>query len=141
MYPIGTEEDTQGPVDKLWSRPRRRRDSHEEALWKARTACQRALEAAQVLKSDIERLSWGMRDVQQTHPCSHSRSHLQSHSLDRQPRSPSRPQQERLNQTLRRVGKVIPQSPPSRILKPGWIGRPTNWIFHVGGQNLQPSQG
>ena len=25
--------------------------------------------------------------------------------------------------------------------KPGWIGRPTNWICHVGGQNLQPSQG
>ena len=46
-----------------------------------------------------------------------------------------------LNQTLRRVGKVIPQTPPSRILKPGWIGRPVNWICHVGGWNLQPSQG
>ena len=47
----------------------------------------------------------------------------------------------RLNQTMRRVGKVTPYSPPSRTLKPGWIGGPTNWICHVGGWNLQPSQG
>ena len=40
---------------------------------------------------------------------------------------------QRLKQTLRRVAKVTPQSPPSRILKPGWIGRPTNWICHVDG--------
>ena len=95
VYPIAAEEDTQGPVDKPWSRPRRRGDSHEEALWEARTAHQRVLEAAQVLKRNIERLSQGMRDVQQTHSQSHSRSHLQSHSLDRPPRSPSRSPQER----------------------------------------------
>ena len=27
------------------------------------------------------------------------------------------------------------------MMKPGWIGGPTNWICHVGGQNLQPSKG
>ena len=27
------------------------------------------------------------------------------------------------------------------MLKPGWIGRPTNWICPVGGWNLLPSQG
>ena len=47
------------------------------------------LEATQVLKSDIERLSQGMRDVQQTRSHSYSRSCPQSHSLDRRPRSPS----------------------------------------------------
>ena len=36
-----------------------------------------------------------MRDVQWTHPHSHSRSHPQSHSLDRWVRSPGRPWQER----------------------------------------------
>ena len=60
----------------LGSRPRGREDPHEEALQEARSAHQRVLEAAQVLKSDIDRLSQGMRDVQGTCPCSCSRSHL-----------------------------------------------------------------
>ena len=64
MYSITAEEDTQGPVDEPQSRPRRGGDSHEEGLWEARMAHQRVLEAVQVLKGDIERLSWGMRDVQ-----------------------------------------------------------------------------
>ena len=95
VYPVAAKEDTWGPVDKPWSRPRRREDPYEEALWEARAACQRVLEAAQVLESDIERLSWRMRDAQQTHPRSHSRICPQSHSLDRWPRSSSRPWQER----------------------------------------------
>ena len=48
------------------------------------------LEAAHVLESDIKRLSQGLRDVQCAHPHSHSSSHLQSWSLERHPRSPSR---------------------------------------------------
>ena len=64
VYPVAAKEDMRGPVDEPQSRPRRKGDSHEEALWEARTAHQRALEAAQVLESDIERLSQGMRDVQ-----------------------------------------------------------------------------
>ena len=48
-----------------------------------------------MLESDIERLSWGLRDVQGACIHSHSSSHLQSQSLGRQLRSPSRPQQER----------------------------------------------
>ena len=63
VYPIAAKEDTRGPVDELQSRPRRRGNLHEEALQEARTACQRVLEAVQVLKSDIERLSQRMRDV------------------------------------------------------------------------------
>ena len=43
-------------------------------------------------------------------------------------------------QTLK-VGKISPWSPPSGMLKPGWIGRPANWIHPVGGWNLLPSQG
>ena len=46
-----------------------------------------------------------------------------------------------MNQTPKRVGKVTPQSPPLWMLKLGWIGGPANWICHVDGQNLQPSQG
>ena len=94
VYPTTTEE-TWGPVVEHWSRPRRRGDSHEEALWEARVAHQMVLEATQVLKSDIKRLSWGMRDAPSTHSHSRSRSCLQSHSLDRWPRSPSRSWQER----------------------------------------------
>ena len=56
VYPIATEEDTREAVNESWSRPRGRGDPHEEALWEARAAYQRALEAAQVLESDIERL-------------------------------------------------------------------------------------
>ena len=96
VYPTAAEE-ARGPVDECQSRPRR--DLYEEALQEIRAACQRALEAAEVLRSDIERLSWGMRGAPQTcsHSCcrSHSRSHLQSCSLDRQLRSPSRSQQGR----------------------------------------------
>ena len=62
VYSIAAKEDTWGPVNEPHSRPRGREDLHEEALWEARAACQRVLEAAQVLKSDIERLSQGMRD-------------------------------------------------------------------------------
>ena len=40
-----------------------RRDSYEEAHQEIRAACQRALEAAKVLRSNIERLSQGMRDA------------------------------------------------------------------------------
>ena len=83
VYPIAVEEDTQGADNESRSRPRVGEDPHEEALWEARVAHQRVLEAAQVLKSNIERLSQGLRDVQQTYPHSHSRSHPQSHSLDR----------------------------------------------------------
>ena len=101
VYPA-TAKETWQPVDEHQSRPRRR-DSYEETLQEIRAACQRVLEAAEVLKSDIERLSWGMRDVPQTHSHSHtrshsrscSRSHPRSCSLDRWPRSPSRSQQGR----------------------------------------------
>ena len=64
VYPIATEEDTQGAVNESQSRPRGRGDPHEEALWEAKAAHQRVLEAAQVLESNIERLSCGLRDVQ-----------------------------------------------------------------------------
>ena len=148
-YPVTAEEDTWGPVDELWSRPRRRGDLHEETLCEAQTAHQRVVEAAQVLKSDIERLSQGMRDVQWICSCSHSRSRMQSHSLDRWPRSHCRSQPERrvtyqeleVEPAPKESRKSYPQSPPSRILRPGWIGRLANCICHVGGWNLQPSQG
>ena len=58
-------------------------------------AHQRVLEAAQVLESDIERLSQGLRDVQCAHPHGHSSSHPRSQSLERHPRSLSRHRQER----------------------------------------------
>ena len=149
VYPVTAEEDTWGPVGEPQSRPRKRGDLHNEALWEARTACQRVLEADQVLKSNIERLSWGMRDVWHTCFHSHSRSCLQSHSLDRRSRSPSRSQSERrvtfweleAEPDPEESRESYPQSHPSRILKPGWTGRLTNWIHHVGGWNLQPSQG
>ena len=83
VYPIAAKEDTRGPVNESQSRSRGREDPHEEALWETRVACQKVLEAAQVLEGDIERLGQGLRDVQQTHPCSHNSSHPQSHSLDR----------------------------------------------------------
>ena len=56
VYPIAAEEDTWGPVNEPQSRPRGREDLHEEALQQARTAHQRALEAAQVFETNIERL-------------------------------------------------------------------------------------
>ena len=68
VYPIAAKEDTWGAVTKSGSRPRGREDPHEEALQEARTVCQRALEAAQVLESNIERLRQGLRDVQHAHP-------------------------------------------------------------------------
>ena len=74
VYPTAAKE-ISGPVDEHQSRPKRREDLHEEALWEARVAHQRVFEAAQVLKSNIERLSWGKRDVPHTSSCSHSRSH------------------------------------------------------------------
>ena len=93
--PPTSDEDAQGAATESQSRSRRRKDLHEEALWEARAACQRVLEAAQVLESDIERLSQGLRDVQHACPCGHSSSHPWSQYLDRHPRSPSRHQQER----------------------------------------------
>ena len=65
------------------------------ALQEARAVHQRVLDAAQVLESDIERLSQGLSDVQCACPHSYSGSSLQSQSLDRQPRSLRRPWQER----------------------------------------------
>ena len=120
VYPTAAKE-TWWPVDKHQSRFRRRGDLHEEALWEARAAHQRVLEATQVLKSDIERLSWGMRDAPWTCSHSHSRSHPQSHSLDRWPRSPTRSQQEsrvtfqepEVEQDPKEGGESYPQSPPS----------------------------
>ena len=95
VYPVSIEEDTREAVNESQSRPRGRRDPHEEALWEARVACQRALEAAQVLEIDIERLSQGMRDAQWSHPHSDSNGCQQSQSLDRWSRSSSRTWQER----------------------------------------------
>ena len=95
VYPIAALEDTWGAVTGSWSRPKRREDPHEEAIQEVRAAHQRVLEAVQVLESDIVRLSQGLRNVQCACPHSHSGSHLQSWSLDRQPRSPSRPWQKR----------------------------------------------
>ena len=99
MYPAATKE-TRGSKDE-WLPRLSRRESYEEAL---KVAHQRVLETAEVLRSDIERLSWGMRDVPWTHSRSRSRSHSRSHgrshskshpwrcSLGRQPGSPSRSQ-------------------------------------------------
>ena len=95
VYPIATEEDTREAVNESQSRPRGRGDPHEEALQEARVAPQRVLEAAQVLESDIERLSQGLRDAQQSDPHSCSNSCQQSQPLDRQSRSLSRTWQER----------------------------------------------
>ena len=39
---------------------------------------------------------------------------------------------------MSKVGGITHQSPPSRMLKPGWIGRPAKWICLIGGQNLLP---
>ena len=78
------------------SRPTRK-DSYEETLQEIRVAHQRVLDTAKVLRNDIERLSWGVRETPQTHSQSHSRrcsgccnrSHSQNHSSDRKLRSPS----------------------------------------------------
>ena len=151
VYPIAAKEDTWGPVDKPRSTPRRRGDLHEEALWEARTACQRVLEAVQVLKSDIETLSWGMIDVQWTHPHSCCRSCLQSHSLDRWPRSPSRPQQERRVTFWEPEVEPDPEesrdSYPPRALHQGhWnlvglAGPPTGYAMLVDGTYSHPRGG
>ena len=86
-----------------------RRESYEEVL---RAAHQRALETTEVLRGDIERLSWGIRNAPQTCSGSCSRSHTRSHTRSQsrshgracsqsnpqsgcqsiQPRSPTRPQ-------------------------------------------------
>ena len=57
-----------------------RRESYEEAL---KVACQRKMETDEVLRSDIERLSWGMSDVPWTHSRSCSRCHTRSQSRSR----------------------------------------------------------
>ena len=95
VYPIATEEDAREAVNKSQSRPRGWEDPHEETLQEVWAAHQRVLEAAQVLESDIERLSQGLRDAQQSHPHSHNNSCQQSQSLDRWSRSLSRTWQER----------------------------------------------
>ena len=101
VYPT-TVGEAQGPMDGCLSRLSRRQ-SYEEAI---RAACQRVLETAEVLRSDLKRLSQVMRDVPWTHSRSHSRScsrncigsHGRSHSrshpwrcdFNRWLRSPSR---------------------------------------------------
>ena len=104
-YPATTGEDAES--EEWWSRPNRW-EPYEEAL---SAACQRALDTAEALWGDIERLSWRMRGRSQTcswtHSQSHSRScsrsrsrshsrahsqcHPQSRSPSRWPRSPSGP--------------------------------------------------
>ena len=54
-------------MDKCQSRPIWR-DSYEEALREIRAAHERVLETTEVLRSDIERLSQGVRDAPQTLP-------------------------------------------------------------------------
>ena len=129
VYPTAAEE-TQGPASGHGSRPRRR-GSYEEALQEIRAACQRVLEATEVLKSDIERLSWGMRDVPWTcfHSCSrsHSRSHPWSCSLERWLMAPSSSWQGRrvtfwepeVELCPKEGGEITHQSPPLWMLKPG----------------------
>ena len=60
VYPAASKEDVRGSATESQSRSRMREDPHEEALQEARTAHQRALEADQVLESDIKRLSGGV---------------------------------------------------------------------------------
>ena len=122
VYPIATEEDTRVAVNKSQSWPRWRGDPHEEALWEARTAWQRVLEAAQVLEGNIERLSQGLRDAQWSCPHSCSNSCQQSWSLDRQLRSLSRTQQERRVTFLELEVKPYPEEsresyPPEPSIK------------------------
>ena len=64
VYPATSKEDAWGAATESQSRSRMREDLHKEALWEARAAHQRMLEAAQVLENDIERLSQGLGDVQ-----------------------------------------------------------------------------
>ena len=40
-----------------------------------------------------------------------------------------------------KIGEITCLSLLSRMLKPGWIGRPTQWICHFGRQNSPPSPG
>ena len=75
-----------GPKDECLSRLSRR-ELYEEAL---KVAHQRALETAEVLRSDIERLSQGMRDVPQTCSRSHSRSCSRSHGRSHSKSHPQR---------------------------------------------------
>ena len=58
VYPATTRE-AQVSKDE-WLLRLSRRELYEEAL---KVACQRALETTEVLRSDIERLSQGTRDV------------------------------------------------------------------------------
>ena len=74
-YPAATREGWGSKNE--WLPRLSRRESYEEAL---KVACQRVLETVAVLKSDIERLSWGMRDIPQTHSWSQSRSRSHSRS-------------------------------------------------------------
>ena len=83
------------PIHQQESQSRSRRDQHSKALWEAREAHQWALEAAHTLAWNIERLSWGMEDAPQSHPCSHSANCPWTKSLDRHTRSPSQHRPER----------------------------------------------
>ena len=136
VYPVAAKEDTWGAVNKSQSRLRGREDPHEEALQEARTACQRALEAAQVLESDIERLRWGLRDVQWACPHSHSSSCQLSHSWDIRPRSCSRPWQER------RVTFWEPEVEPDSEERPyrGGLGHSSKMFLESGDRVLLSSQ-
>ena len=72
-YPAITREGQDSKNE--WLPRLSRRESYEEAL---KVACQRVLKTAAVLRSDIERLSWGMRDIPWI--CSRSWSRSKSHS-------------------------------------------------------------
>ena len=77
-YPAAAGEDPE-PQEGWWSRPNRW-EPYEEAL---RAACQRALDTAEALQGDIERLSWRARDRSWTHSWTHSQSWSRSCSRSR----------------------------------------------------------
>ena len=133
VYPTAAREAWE-PMDECQSRPIRI-SSYEEALQEIRAVHQRALETAKMLRSDIERLSWGVRDApwtwSQSHSRRHSRSHSRSHSwgcsLDRWLRSPSRSQQGRrvtfqeleVEPDPKGIERITHHSPPSWMLNCG----------------------
>ena len=147
VYPIAAKEDTWGPVDEPQSRSRRRGDSPEEALWEARTACQRALEATQVLKAILR--DWARGWEMCNKPALITTVGV-AHKVvlwtgdwgplvgfDQRGGWPSRNQ--RLNQTPRRVGKVTP-----RAIHQGYgnlvglAGLPTGYAMLVDGTYSHP---
>ena len=141
-YPATTGEDPES--EEEWLPRSDRRGSYVEAL---RAACQRALNTAEVLQGDIERLSWRTRGTSQTHSrsCSksctrsrsrgwsrshsraHSQSHLQSGSRSRWLRSPDGPPPQRrvtfrepeVDQTQKKVWKTTHQNPLFQMWRHG----------------------